>query len=204
MNDSRYNMSFTYGSLLHQESLIVSRVYLETDDWIRTRQTVVDQNLLQIRTVSALKKISGNICLRLMALDRAELEYLSGASYQEQAYLLWIAICRRHLLIREFAIEVIRERYLAMRDDLHYADYDSFVNGKAQSNEELECIKPGTHAKLRQVLFKMLREADLLSAGHNIKPAILTDDFVRLIGSRSPDDLLVFPMPESDMRRWQR
>lgn len=70
MEAVRYNMSFSYGSLFQQQSLIISKMYLELGDWEKTRRAVIEGNVLQNRTLSSLKKISGNVCLRLMILEQ--------------------------------------------------------------------------------------------------------------------------------------
>lgn len=158
----------------------------------------MEKNILQTRTISSSKRIFREICFRLRTLQPGEMELLLNGSSQEQAYVLWLAVCRRHRFIREFASELLRDRFLTLRRDLHNEDFDSFFAAKAQWHEELEHITPATHKKLRQVLFKILREADLLSPENLINPAMLTPRLARLIGAHAKEDLSVFPMVEAE------
>ena len=91
-----------------------------------------------------------------------------------KANLLWVAVCRRYPFIREFATEVLREHFLVLRRRLVFADFDHFLNAKALWHAELDDIAKSTQLKLRQNLFRMLREADLLSDQYEIHPAQLS------------------------------
>jgi hypothetical protein len=58
---------------------------------------------------------------------------------------------------------------------------------------ELDKISPATRGKLRQVLFKILREADLLTASNMINAAILSPRLLEPIHQGSGRDVLYFP-----------
>lgn len=200
MKTEKYIMSFTAGGLLHLESVKVAALYLTMRDWDKVREEVLQSNILQARTLNTLNRICREICSRLKTLNSGELDLLVNGSNQEQNYLLWLAVCRRYRFIRDFSIEVIRERFLSLRRDLTYQDYDAFFNAKAEWHEELERITAATHIKLRQVLFKMLREADLLAADNTISPAMLTPRLASLIGGRDYEGLSVFPITELELK----
>src|SRR5690606_1010690 len=108
------------------------------------------------------------------------------------------AVCRRYRFIAEFAQEVLRERYITLKADLNHEEYDAFFNRKSDWHPELESIKPITRNKLRQVLFRILREADLITDNHFINAAMLTPSFVHALQSGRRQDLLCFPIFESD------
>ncbi|MHC1730352.1 MAG: DUF1819 family protein [Syntrophobacteraceae bacterium] len=200
MKTEKYNMSFTTGGLFHQESVRIAALYFETGDWDKVRQEVLERNVLQVRTLSSSKRIYREISFRLRTLHPGELELLTNGSRHEQAHLLWLAVCRHYRFIRDFSIEVIRERFLTLRRDLNNEDYDSFFNQKAHWHQELEKITPQTHMKLRQVLFRILREADLLATDNTINTAMLTPRLVSMIGSHAYQDLSVFPVAESELK----
>ena len=192
-------MSFTTGGLFQQESLKLAALYLEAGDWKKIREKVISENLLQARTSSSLQRVCREVITRLETLRGAELELLVETASQEQRYLLWIAVCRRYRFIADFAVEVIRERYMTLKTDLSPVDFDAFFNGKAIWRPELDQIQPSTRNKLRQVLFKMLREADLLTKNNTIAPAMLSPTFLKTIQRDDRRDALLFPAFESDI-----
>jgi hypothetical protein len=200
MNKNRYSMSFTTGSLFHRESVRLAVLYLDHGDWNSVRDKVIADNLLQTRTLNSLKRVCREVISRLRTMSSDELELLIEGSHQEQAYLLWLAICRRYRFIADFAVEVLRERYITLKNDLTYEDFDFFFNRKSEWHVELEEITPATRGKLRQVLFKMLREADLLTPSNMIHAAMLSPRLLELIHQGSRGDILYFPIFESDVK----
>lgn len=200
MNNDRYSMSFTAGSLFYQESVKLAVLYLDLGDWHSVRDKVIAGNLLQTRTLNTLKRFCREIVSRLRTLTQDELEFLVKANHQEQAYLLWLAICRRYRFIADFAIEVLREHYITLKNVLTHEDFDSFFNRKSEWHLELDTITPATRGKLRQIVFKTLREADLLASNNMIHPAMLSSRLLELIHHDSRKDVLYFPAFESDVK----
>jgi len=202
MESERYSLSFTSASLLHRESLIVAELFLQLKDWKQVRAKVIDQNLLQVRTLNTSKRFFREVASRLRTLSSAELELLVNGTLHEQRYLLWLAICRRYRFIGDFAAEVLRENFISLKTFLSYEDFDAFFNRKAEWREELEQIKPATQVKLRRTLFQMMREADLLTPENLISPALLSPDLLQAIPKEHYQDLFFFPAFESDLKQW--
>ncbi|QSV44986.1 DUF1819 family protein [Geobacter benzoatilyticus] len=193
-------MSFTAGGLFLRESVEIAELFLTQGDWKAVRYMALNQNLIQSRTASSSKRVCREICLRLEKLHEAELNVLIEGSLQEQQQILWVGICRRHRFIYEFASEIIREKYLQINLDLRPEDYDAFFNAKAEWHDELEQLTESTRNKLRQVVFRMLREADILTKANSINPVILSAQVARAVASHSPDDLKIFPLSDRDIR----
>lgn len=200
MTQEKYIVSFTTGSLFLHESVALAGLYLELGQWKTLRDRVINENLLQARTLSSLERVCREVISRLKTLNAEELEFLVRSGHQEQGYLLWLAICRRYRFIADFAVEVVRERYITLKADLSHEVFDSFFDHKAEWHPELEKIQPSTRKKLRQVLFRMLGEADLLTADHMIAPPMLTPELIHLISRGNQQELLYFPAFESDLK----
>jgi len=200
MNSVRYKMSFSTGGLFYHESVKLAALYLELGDWLLVRETTLNNNLLQTRTLSSSKRICREVISRLKPLNHAELELLIEGNHQEQSYLLWLAVCRQYRFIAEFATEVLHERYITLKSDLNPEDFVTFFNRKSEWNSELDDIRQTTLDRLRQVLFKMLREADLLATNGAIIPAMPSPRLLALISRGKPEEVLYFPIFESDLK----
>lgn len=200
MSHHELRMSFTTGGLFQPESVKVAALYLEIGDWDSVRDKVIADNLLQSRTLSTLKRVGREIVSRLRTLSPDELELLVEGSHQEQAYLLWLAICRRYRFIADFAVEVLRERYITLKSELTYENYDSFFIRKSEWHLELDKITPATRSKLRQVLFKMLREADLITANNMIHSAMPSLRLLELLYKGTRREVLYFPLLDSELK----
>ncbi|WP_443113544.1 DUF1819 family protein [Herbaspirillum seropedicae] len=198
----RYRLSFTTGGLFLQESAIAAASFLQLGDWTATRAQLRGENLLQVRTSAAATRIGKEVTARLQELSSEELSALQDLSLRDQANLLWVAVCRHYPFIREFAIEVLREHFLVLRRRLVFADFEHFLNAKALWHAELDDIAKSTQLKLRQNLFRMLREADLLSDQHEIHPAQLSPYLAQLLARQGRQVFLVFPATDNDIQRW--
>lgn len=200
MSNDSYRMAFTTGGLFHPESVRLAALYLDLGDWSAVRAQVIADNLLQARTLSTLQRVCREVISRLRTLGLGELGCLVAGNPQEQAALLWLAVCRRYRFIAEFASEVLRERYISLQPDVTPEDFDAFFNRKAEWHLELDGLTPATRAKLRQVLFRILREADLLADNHRINPVLLSQRLLAAIPRDRRQDLLYFPVSVADLK----
>ena len=202
MTEHRYSMSFTTGALLYPESLTVARLIQETGDWDRVRERVIAGNLLQMRTLNASKRVYREIASRLKRLTAAERALFLDGTRREQIHILWLAVCKRYRFIHDFAVEVVREKFLRLDFDLGYDDYDIFFSNKAEWHPEVAGVAESTRKKQRQFIFKMMREAELLTQEGQIAPAMLTPREIETIAAGSPAYLAVFPMSPTDLEEW--
>lgn len=199
-NSDKYILSFTAGGLLHLESVKVAGLYLREPNWDMVSRKILENNVLQTRTSTTSKRISREICLRLKLLNKDELELLVNGARQERLNILWIAICRRHAFLYDFAVGVIREKYLHLDIEVHQEDYDAFFNAKTDWHPELERISDSTRNKIRQVVFKMLRETEILTKNNIINSGMLTPLLVKIVAGHSMNDLAIFPASDNEIK----
>ncbi|MGU3435048.1 DUF1819 family protein [Actinomycetes bacterium M1A6_2h] len=189
----RYALSFTSGALLAREAQIVAQAYAGERDWLKVKQTIRKNNLLQARTVASGQRLAREIVQRLSVLSDPELDLLVETTTSEGGHLLWVAACRRYPLIGEFAEDVVRERFLLLKPTLAHGDFDGFIRAKALWHEEVAELKDSTLRKLRSNMFRMLVEAGLLTQGGLIVPAVLSSRVYAVLSARTPSDVRFFP-----------
>ncbi|OGR05230.1 MAG: hypothetical protein A2511_09945 [Deltaproteobacteria bacterium RIFOXYD12_FULL_50_9] len=194
-------MSFSTGGLFFNESLRVLDCYLIERDWARVRELILSENLLQSRTQSSAARRAREICHRLEKLTEKQLNLLSSGNTQEQLYLLWVAICKYYPFIKEFSVNVLREKFLRMDLLLTPQDYDVFFEEKAEWHDELEQLTASTRAKLRQVLFKMMREAEIISKDNMILPGLLTKELATTLVADNPAWFTVLPVTDAEINK---
>lgn len=202
MTNMPYLMSFGAGALLYRESLVVAELYRELADWDAVRSRVIAENRLQLRTNSAAKRVYREVSARLQTLTPGQMAILQDGSRTEQGYVLWLAICKRYRFIHDFAVEVVRERILRLNFELSYEDFDVFYSAQAEWRPEVASVEPSTRSKLRQVLFRMMREAEILSRQDRILPAILSPRLAAAIREDTPALLAIYPLSEAERKGW--
>jgi hypothetical protein len=189
----RYKLSFTSGALLESEALVAAPLYLRARDWSKVRELIEKENLLQARTCSSGSRRARATVQRLGVLSDDEIHLLVDASSTERGHLLWVAACRQYKLIGEFAEEVLRERFLTLAGRITYEEYDSFYRSKALWHDELNKVAESSYSKLRQILFRMMIEAELLTNQGHIEPALLSPRVAACLENRTPSDIRFFP-----------
>lgn len=197
-----YSFSFTTGSLFFQESVEVATLFLRLRNWTSVRDAVLTDNLLHFKTTNSLKRVYREVASRLKLLCEAELNLLVCGTAQEQAHVLWIAVCRRYQLIADFAREVVRERYINFKTTLDHGDFDVFFNRKAEWHSELDRVADTTRVKGRQIVFKMLKEVGLLTFDCYINSTILSARLLQSLPAQRREDVFWFPVSPVDLRRW--
>lgn len=179
-----YKLSFTALSLALPDSIKVVEVFLSCNNWVTTREILNENNILQSRTISRNKRVIHELITRLSQLTQEQLSLLVEGSLEEQKLLLWFAVCKTYTFIRDFAIEVLHQKFLVMDTMLTSNDVNAFFLQKVDSHEELERITESTKAKLLSRVFHMLQEANLVNTSNQIIRVIPTR---RLAFALSPD-----------------
>jgi len=158
-----YKMSFVTGGLFLNESIDVARMHAHGATWEETIRRALEQGVSSLPKAASRRRTLREIVNRISTLDDEELTYLvEDADRQDQQALLWLATCRAYRFVREFATEVIHERFLSFKLDLPLESFDVLFEAKAEWDEGLNGISATTRAKLRQVLFRMMREANVI------------------------------------------
>ncbi|MEH6834326.1 DUF1819 family protein [Falsihalocynthiibacter arcticus] len=189
-----YKMSFTTGGLFLNESLAVARLHHTGERWDKTIVRAMEDGATALPKAASNRRTLREISNRLLTLSDDERTYLlEGASRTDQQALLWLATCRAYRFIREFALEVIRERYLSYQLDLPQQTFDILFDAKAEWHDSLASLSTSTKLKLRQVMFRMLREAGVISEEDQIQSAILSLRLQNIIQERNPNELAIFP-----------
>lgn len=196
----KYKLSLTAAALSVSESVIIAEVYCKCRDWNQTKQIVNENNLLQSRTRSRTVRTARELIQRLELLTDSQLELLVDGNLAEQKYLLWLAVCKTYEFIKEFANEVLHEKFLSRSLKITDLDYDSFFNRKAGWNDDLEKIAASTSQKIRRVTFLMMREAGLITDDNTILRAMLSSRLVEALKPDAPLSFNIFPLDPTEVQ----
>ncbi|MGZ3789842.1 MAG: DUF1819 family protein [Bacteriovorax sp.] len=201
MADLKYNMSFTAGGLFLLESVPIVETYLKIKDWDKTREKVLADNTIQSKTNASLIRFNREIISRLLLLSDEQLKLIVDGNSAERKLLLWVAVCRKHKFINDFAIEVVREKFLQLNFKITYKDFDIFFNQKAEWHDELDKLTDSSRGKIRQVIFRMMREADILLPNDEINRIHLTSKFIETMKRTNRTEFSIFPITELEISR---
>jgi hypothetical protein len=139
----------------------------------------------------------------ISTLNRQQTLVLQNGSYKSQNEIAFLAVCKYFNFIREFVIEVVREKYLVFDYKLTDGDYISFFRRKSEIYPEMEDLTEITQKKIKQVTFKMLEQAGIIDTVklRNIQPQLLESDTLNAIIKDNSELLKVFLYSDYDIKR---
>lgn len=124
--------------------------------------------------------------MRLQRLNNKTLSYLANeATDEEQSQILWYSVCETYPFIKDFAVEVLHENVSALKFCVKNEDYDRFFNKKAQWHSELDSLSESSEQKIRQVIFRMLREAGFTDKEGNLYTANISKHVLEALDTES-------------------
>lgn len=174
----KYNLAFTAGALLYNESLHFIQAIDHTEDYLKNEFSV-HSDVLVTNAESSRKRIKSELDKRLKNLDVDYLNNFSLSMEQDQKVILFLAICKTYPIITEFALEVVYHKWKNFDNELSTYDFNYFLSSKL-SEEQLNAISSNSLYKLSQVAVKMFKDVgvfkeDKLSAVH------ISDELVELL-----------------------
>ncbi|NTC84591.1 DUF1819 family protein [Agrobacterium tumefaciens] len=194
-----YKMSFVVGGLFLNESIELVHLHDAAADWNETRELALARGITSLPKAASRRRTLREIISRLSKLNETEIRHFAEAGERtDQQSLLWLAVCREYRFVQEFAIEVVRERFLSLQIALPLQAFDTFFAAKAEWNEGLAKISPATRTKLRQVLFRIMREAGIISPENTILATYISPRLHGIISEQNPLDLNIFPGLKDD------
>lgn len=191
---NKYDLGFTASSLRINEAILVADANFNSReiDYI---------NELGNGKESTGKRMLREFQKRLSNLTPEQLEIHADADLTTQKQMAYLSVCKAYAFIRDFVVDVVREKYLLFDYQLTEGDYISFYRRKAEQHPELEKITDKTQNKIKQVLFKILEQSGIIDNVKTkmIQTQLLEDRLVKVIVSDDPDWLKVFLFSDMDI-----
>ena len=191
--EPRYALNFVSRALLTRETTLLAEMRKPGESWESVRDRAVSENAVQARTHRSGVRLTREAVRRLIVLSDDEVEFLLDAAPTERGYLMWAAACRAYPFIGDFAEQVLRERYLILASTISPEHLEGFVLSQAMWHPELEDLSDSMKTGIRQTVFRMMREADLVTPDGEIVPALLSGRLADLLTADGRDDLRFFP-----------
>ena len=187
----KYEFSLTGSSLRVNEMVLFATKYINEG----LLEFKSDKGTTNKRMVSEFKKRIDNLTVN-------QQELLLNSNFSNQKQLAFLSACKTYSLLRDFVIEVVREKFLIMDYNLTETDYISFIRRKEINHDELANLTDQTQAKVKQVIFKILEQAGIIDNVRNkeIQLQILGASTKKSIIEDNPEWLKVFLLSDMDIQ----
>ena len=187
----KYEFSLTASSLRVNEMILFATKYINEG----LLEFKSDKGTTNKRMVSEFKKRIDNLTVN-------QQELLLNSNFSNQKQLAFLSACKTYSLLRDFVIEVVREKFLIMDYNLTETDYISFIRRKEINHDELANLTVQTQAKVKQVIFKILEQAGIIDnvRDKEIQLQILGGSTKKSIIEDNPEWLKVFLLSDMDIQ----
>jgi hypothetical protein len=192
----KYDFSFTASSLRLNEMLYVTDAHQKGVEVDYTNVLGGGKSSTGKRMLSEFKK-------RISHLTPLQIEVLLNSDLISQKQLTLVSICKSYSFIKEFIIEVVREKVLVYDYQISDGDYISFYRRKFDLHEEMDSLTELTEKKIKQVTFKILEQAGLIDDIKNriIQPQIIDYKLMKALVQDNPNWLKVLLVSDMDIQR---
>lgn len=158
----KYKFSFTAGALLSREfDLVINAIndfnaFIDGSEKVDPKILAVNAETAQIRYLSEVKN-------RIFELTPSLLENYASLDDDDRKVIQFYSVCKRYHLVRDFMLEVVRDKWMNLDLNISTDDFELFMFKKMDLHHELEAISEKTRYKLSQVTLKMLKELGMLN-----------------------------------------
>jgi len=190
---SKYDFSFTGFSLRENLMAKVACAFRENVE--------VDKLEIGGGNSQTGKRMLSDIKKRIKKLTFRQLDLLIDGDLITQRQIAFLSICKTHLFIRDFTVEILREKLLVYDYQITEGDYIIYYRRKAELHPEMDNLTEITQNKIRQVTFKILEQAGIIDdvKSKTIQPQLLEQNVIRAIAEDDKEWLKIFLMSDLDI-----
>jgi hypothetical protein len=194
IESGKYSFSFTASSLRLNEMIVVATAIAEKRELDYVNELGGGKSTTGKRMLVEFEK-------RISNLTPRQADILIKGDFLSQKQIAFLSVCKTYLFIRDFVVEVLREKILVFDYQITEGDYISFYRRKLDLHPEMDTITELTEKKIKQVTFKILEQAGIIDSIKSkvIQPQIIDKKVMDAIALENPNWLKVLFMSDMDI-----
>ena len=186
-----YSAKLTAEPFLYNETKIIAEYILNGEDVNELRKRNIEENLIHYKKQKSIQRVNSPIFRRLAVLDEELLREFIYSDIDTSKYILLYAIMKTDKLVRDFIIEVYKDKLLMRKEYIEKIDIDNWYDDKCTISKTLRERSESTTNKLKQVIMKIMQDSGLVKKEREknnyrfkvIRP-LLKDKFINELESR--------------------
>ncbi len=175
-----YEVAVANHPVLLKETLTCAKLLTKNDDWKALSEHVIEENLLEARSINTTQTYLRAIRFRLDHVPEELLSMMAGRHQKTARLALFYVLLNKNRLLREMMEEPIRDALLAGESQVAREELESFFEFKRQHDNVLKGWSDTTWRKYWQNTLKMAVEAGVLD---------IHDEYVTLVQEPTPKKL---------------
>jgi ribosomal protein S8 len=139
---------------------------------------------------------------RINALTKNQQSLLLSPDYDTARQVAFLAVCKAYGFIRDFTVEVLRDKVQVFDYQLTENDILSFISRKSLNHPELENSSDTTRKKAVQVMLRILEEAGMIDSVKSLRilPQLVSREVMTAITEENPEWLKIFLYADRDIQ----
>ena len=157
-----YSAKLTAEPFLYTETKIIAEYILNGEDVNELRKRNIEENLIHYKKQKSIQRVNSPIFRRLAVLDEELLREFIYSDIDTSKYILLYAIMKTDKLVRDFIIEVYKDKLLMRKEYIEKIDIDNWYDDKCTISKTLRVRSESTTNKLKQVIMKIMQDSGLV------------------------------------------
>ena len=157
-----YSAKLTAEPFLYNETKIIAQYLLDGISSEELKRKNIEENLIKYKSTKSIVRVNSPIFRRLNVMDREMLEEFVCSDIETSKYILLYAIMKTDKLVRDFVIEVYKDKLYMRKEYIEKFDIDNWYEEKCILSKTLRERTESTSAKLKQVIMKILQDSGLV------------------------------------------
>ncbi|MGI6330045.1 MAG: DUF1819 family protein [Bacilli bacterium] len=181
-----YSASLTGEPFLYNETKIIAKYIKDGYDPVLLKKKNIEENLILYKTKGSIARTNSPIFRRIGVMSEKVLFEFINSDMETSKFILLYAIMKTDKIVKDFIVEVYRDKLLMKKEYIEKYDLDYWFESKIASSESLKTKSDSTIYKLKQVLMKIITDSGLVTREKNrfkiIQP-LLSSTFMELLDS---------------------
>lgn len=197
----KYNLSFTAATLRLYNFMRLAKAVEGISGEIKSDSLDPNEILGKGNARSNKRELNEHL-KRYNALTAPQRRLLADSDADGAKQIAFLGLCKANRFMRDFVVEVVREKTLVFDYSLEDVDLTSFINRKSELHPEINSFATSTMKKAKQHVFKILEEAGIIDNVKNraILPQWVSPKLAKAIVEDNPEYLKVFLVSEKDIK----
>lgn len=182
-----YSSKLTAEPFLYNETRIIANYLFDGEDEFSLKKRNIEENLIQHKKKGSIVRVNTPIFRRLKVMDKELMDDFIHSDVENSKYILLYAIMKTDKLVRDFILEVYKDKLLMKKEYIEKYDIDNWFEEKCILSKNLNERTDATKSKLKQVIMKIMQDSGLVRKEKNrfeiIRP-LLKEKYISQLDKR--------------------
>ena len=186
-----YSAKLTAEPFLYNETKIIANYLFNGEEESKLKKRNIEENLIHHKKIGSVKRVNTPIFRRLKVMDKELLDDFIHSDIENSKHILLYAIMKTDNLVRDFIVEVYKDKLFMRKEYIEKFDIDNWFEEKCILSKNLNERTEATKNKLKQVIMKILQDSGLVKKENDkflVIRQLLKEKYISMLDRRGALD----------------